>query len=190
MKIGFIIQSRMSSTRLPNKMAMPFGNEPSLLGHTIERLKSNFQAYTISVATSINEKDDEIVGVGGWNENLDSSQEYDLLMRLYNVGAKFKRLDNCKTIIRQRKNGQISQGNKKLLWENYTNLRVRFYNNSIKPLKDIALEKRALFCVFGAIQILHQYNPSLALQIHNTILKSSNFKPATKTIRSKLYLLI
>ena len=63
MKIGFIIQSRMSSTRLPNKMAMPFGNEPSLLGHTIERLKSNFQAYTISVATSINEKDDEIVEI-------------------------------------------------------------------------------------------------------------------------------
>lgn len=41
MKIGFIIQARMSSTRLPNKMAMPFGNETSLLGHIIDPLQMN-----------------------------------------------------------------------------------------------------------------------------------------------------
>ena len=131
-----------------------------------------------------------IKDIGGWNEKQTSSQEYDLLSRLFNKGAKFKRLTNCKTIIRQRESGQISQGNQKLLWENYTNLRVRFYNDSIKPLKDNALEKKALQCIFGATQILHQYNPDLALQIHKIILKSNYFKPTTKTIRSKLYFLI
>jgi glycosyltransferase involved in cell wall biosynthesis len=128
--------------------------------------------------------------VEGWNEKLASSQESDLLIRIHGIGGRFKRLDSSKTLIREREFGQISQGNKKLLWENYTNLRVNFYHESIKPLKDNALENSALLCIFGAIQILHQYNPSLALQIHNTILKSSNFRPATKTIRSKLYLFI
>ena len=65
MKIGFIIQARMSSTRLPNKMAMPFGNETSLLGHIIDRLQINFESYKISVATSTNSKDDKINEICG-----------------------------------------------------------------------------------------------------------------------------
>jgi glycosyltransferase involved in cell wall biosynthesis len=127
--------------------------------------------------------------IGGWNEKQTSSQEYDLLSRLYQEGCSFQMQDNCKTVIRERVSGQISQGNQKLIWENYTNLRVSFFENVIQPHKDIALIKKSLTIIFGATQILYQYNPNLAVEIHNTILKPNHYLPTVTTITSRFYLL-
>lgn len=57
---GIILQARLGSTRLPGKMLMPFYNNSSLLEIIIKRLKKDLNNYKIIVATSTNQRDDEI----------------------------------------------------------------------------------------------------------------------------------
>lgn len=128
-----------------------------------------------------------IKDIGGWNENQTTSQEYDLLSRLYHSGFSFQKLDKCKTVIRERVSGQISQGHQKLIWENYTNLRVSFFKQVIQPKKNIDLIKKSLTIIFGAIQILYKHNPNLAIEIHDTILKPNHFIPNATTVKSRFY---
>ena len=130
-----------------------------------------------------------IKDIGGWNEKQTSSQEYDLLSRLYHQGNSFQRLDNCKTIIRERVSGQISQGNQKLIWENYTNLRVSFFKQVIQKQKDSSVIQKSLTIIFGATQILYKHNPDLAVKIYDTILKPNHYIPTVTTIKSRFYLL-
>lgn len=60
-KIGFIIQARTGSTRLPNKMLIPFYEDKTILTIILKRLKTSFQSIPIIVATTTEEKDSEIV---------------------------------------------------------------------------------------------------------------------------------
>ncbi|MDA9714915.1 glycosyltransferase [Bacteroidota bacterium] len=70
-------------------------------------------------------KKQKLEEIGGWNVDLKSSQEYDLMMRLFMISAKFKIDLEPLTIIREREFGQISNHNSK--WTNYTDIRIRFY---------------------------------------------------------------
>jgi len=60
MKIAAIIQARMSSKRLPNKVMLPLSGKP-VLEHVIERLKYSKIIEDIIVATSSDESDQKIV---------------------------------------------------------------------------------------------------------------------------------
>jgi len=60
MKVIAIIQARMSSTRLPGKVLMKFGNE-TILDLIIKRLSFSKQINEIVVATTFNKLDDIIV---------------------------------------------------------------------------------------------------------------------------------
>ena len=59
-KIGIIIQARTGSTRLPNKMILPFYNEKGVLELLIERIKNRLSEIEIVVATTSLEKDNRI----------------------------------------------------------------------------------------------------------------------------------
>ena len=60
MKIAAIIQARMSSKRLPNKVMLPLSGKP-VLEHVIERLKYSKIIEDIIVATSSDISDQKIV---------------------------------------------------------------------------------------------------------------------------------
>lgn len=49
--ITFIIQARLGSTRLPNKIIIPFYNGYSIFDILIEKLTSNFKNVSIILAT-------------------------------------------------------------------------------------------------------------------------------------------
>ena len=70
-------------------------------------------------------KKQKLEEIDGWNVDLKSSQEYDLMMRLFMVNAKFKIDREPLTIIRDREFGQISNYSSK--WIIYTDIRIRFY---------------------------------------------------------------
>lgn len=59
-KLGIIIQARTGSTRLPNKMILPFYKEFSVLEILFLRLKNAFSEIEIIVATTTNTNDDII----------------------------------------------------------------------------------------------------------------------------------
>jgi spore coat polysaccharide biosynthesis protein SpsF len=59
-RIGFIIQARTSSTRLPNKVMIPFYGNQTILDIQIERLHKNPFKHLIILATTTNSNDDVI----------------------------------------------------------------------------------------------------------------------------------
>ena len=63
MKTGIIIQARKGSTRLPNKMVLPFNKGKGLLELLIEKLKKEFSEEQIILATTTNALDDELESI-------------------------------------------------------------------------------------------------------------------------------
>ncbi len=59
MKIQVIIQARMGSERLPGKVLLPLFGKP-MLSHLIERVKKAKRVDKITIATSTDEKDDQV----------------------------------------------------------------------------------------------------------------------------------
>lgn len=62
MKIGCIIEARMTSSRLPGKVLRDIHGKPSIL-RQIERIQQSRYIDTIIVATTVNPQDDELVKV-------------------------------------------------------------------------------------------------------------------------------
>jgi len=56
----FIVQARLGSTRLPNKMIIPFFKQRSVLDVVLEKLKLNFPNIQIILATSISDENDTL----------------------------------------------------------------------------------------------------------------------------------
>lgn len=66
--------------------------------------------------------------INGWDESLMSSQEYDLMFRLYKTNSNFIYYNKCETIIRERRNGQISKSNTSERITTYFELRNKMYS--------------------------------------------------------------
>ncbi|MGB1043395.1 MAG: cytidylyltransferase domain-containing protein, partial [Tenacibaculum sp.] len=60
MSIGIIIQARVGSTRLPNKIILPIEREFTFLDLLLSKIKKNFPTIPIILATSKN-KENEIL---------------------------------------------------------------------------------------------------------------------------------
>lgn len=60
MRIGCIIEARMTSSRLPGKVLLDIHGKPSIL-RQIERIQRSQYIDTIIVATTVNPQDDELV---------------------------------------------------------------------------------------------------------------------------------
>lgn len=76
---------------------------------------------------------DTLKKINGWNEDIKSSQEADLMLRIVLDGGNFIIDKEPLTIIRSRENGQISQNNPIQNWKRYIDVRVTF----LKKLKEI-----------------------------------------------------
>ncbi len=62
--IGFVLQARTGSTRLPGKILLPFYKGQGILELLLRRLKENFEDLPIVVATSDSPADDAIATLG------------------------------------------------------------------------------------------------------------------------------
>ncbi|EMM79689.1 cytidylyltransferase domain protein [Leptospira interrogans str. 2006001854] len=92
MKVGILIQARMGSTRLPGKIALPFG-DTTILGFMLERLKcSKFQENIVVLTTeeSIDDKTEEIAKKNGVSVFRGSTND---LIQRYLKAAKQYNLD-------------------------------------------------------------------------------------------------
>lgn len=59
-KNGIIIQARISSTRMPGKVMLPFHNGKPILELLIERLSTDLAEIPVVIATSLNKADDPV----------------------------------------------------------------------------------------------------------------------------------
>jgi spore coat polysaccharide biosynthesis protein SpsF len=88
-KVVTVIQARMGSTRLPNKVFLPLAGEP-LLYRMYERVKASPLTGTIVIAIPKELEDDPIESFcKEKNINLFRGDTYDLLERHYKAGLKY-----------------------------------------------------------------------------------------------------
>ena len=96
MHVSLIIQARMSSTRLPQKVLKPFKNKPMLL-YLVDRLKKSPSINQIIIAISVNPADDVLEKFCQDNLLLyHRGPETNVLTRYLEVAEKF----NCQHMIR------------------------------------------------------------------------------------------
>ena len=94
--IAFILQARVGSIRLPNKIILPFYNEKSLLKLLIDKLVTNFNIPTI-VATTTNPLDDSLEKLAKQSNVLvNRGSENNVIERFVKSAEKF----NVDTIVR------------------------------------------------------------------------------------------
>jgi spore coat polysaccharide biosynthesis protein SpsF len=60
-KIGIIIQARTGSTRLPNKMILPFYNDKTILEILLERIQTEILSKTPIIVATTNKKEDDFI---------------------------------------------------------------------------------------------------------------------------------
>ncbi len=97
MDIAFIVQARSGSTRLPNKMNMPFYENQSILDIILNRLKTHFKDISVILATTVNSKDDMIVETGKRNQvEIFRGSEDNVLSRFVEASKQF----NIKQVVR------------------------------------------------------------------------------------------
>ncbi len=88
-KVVAIIQARMSSSRLPNKVLMKLSGKP-IVWHIIERLRRSKNVNEIIVATTINKEDDKLVEyLESLNVKYFRGLEDDVLNRFILAAEKF-----------------------------------------------------------------------------------------------------
>ena len=91
MNFGIIIQARLSSQRLPNKVIKPILNERSILDIIILRLKKITPGFPIILATGDNQKNNELLSYASKYDILFfSGSEDDVLDRFIQCAKKFK----------------------------------------------------------------------------------------------------
>ncbi|MCW8834092.1 MAG: glycosyltransferase family protein [Colwellia sp.] len=95
-----ILQARMSSSRLPNKVLMPILDKP-MLAHQVARLSKIKTPHKLIIATSVQPSDDAIeslcqqLKVSCFRGSLD-----DVLARYFHAAQAFNQHNNVKNIVR------------------------------------------------------------------------------------------
>ena len=88
--IGAIIQARMNSTRLPNKVMLSVSGKP-LLWHVATRVSMAKELDAVIVATTENENDDILEKTcGEWGIKCFRGSEQDVLDRYFKAAQKYK----------------------------------------------------------------------------------------------------
>lgn len=87
--LGIIIQARTGSTRLPNKVILPFNGSESILEIIIHNIKSNFD-LPIILATTINTSDEQLVDLANKNKiSFFRGSEQNVLSRFIDISTNF-----------------------------------------------------------------------------------------------------
>ena len=88
--LGIVIQARLGSKRLPNKMLLPFYERKGVLEVMIENLLENFNNLPIIVATTNSPCDDKIITLCLKHKiNYYRGAEKNVLERFVDIGDKF-----------------------------------------------------------------------------------------------------
>lgn len=125
---------------------------------------------------------------GLWNEDLNSSQEYELMFQMLKKGSKIIYDPHINTIVRTRDSGSISQSNLKAKWQQHVSLKEEI-------LKYLLLNESCLVqddfyqAFFENIRLLYPYDQKMACKLYQKYLPSS-FKPKESSLSGRLYIFL
>ncbi len=129
-----------------------------------------------------------VQAAGGWNENLGSSQEYDLMFRMLKNGAGVIYDDRILTEIHQRTGGSISQTNIDRNWIRSVELREQILAHLIAngDRRDLRPFHQVLF---DDIRTLYLHAPEKAIELYDRMIPK-DFQPQRSTATGAIYLLL
>ena len=106
-----------------------------------------------------------IEAVGGWNEAMASSQDYELAFRVLRNGARTTWDRQVLTRVLKRSSGSISSGDKAGNWERYITLRraIKEYMERTDPVGFAAEIELSRQYIFMALRIVAKTDPAAAL---------------------------
>lgn len=95
MKIGAVVQARVSSTRLPGKIfkELPYGSRITVLEQVIRRLKKSKKLNDIIVATTTEKGDEEVINIAKKEEIKCFRGSKDNVLERYYLAVKKNSLD-------------------------------------------------------------------------------------------------
>ena len=131
-----------------------------------------------------------IMEVAGWNEELRSSQEADLMFRLLCNGAQVKYDLTINTRVHVRKRDSISAGDNSGNLERYIRLRYRIYEWLKQHDMLTAERKSSLMAVLlGSLRMLYRFDRSKAVKLHDSLYKP-NFDVHSSVQNSSAYVFL
>lgn len=132
-----------------------------------------------------------VQAVQGWDESLKSSQEYDLMFRLWQSGGTFSVDIVPRALIRERPSGQISHRNPREKWVQLIELRLRMLTAfTTKNSIDSHHLQKSYQSFFDYLRILAKYDLHAALKYHDAHLKSINFNAKPNETSGAAYCII
>ncbi len=134
-------------------------------------------------------KSSKLKSSGMWDVNQKSSQEYELMFRMYKNQAIFKNSDYNMTVSQARKSGQISTSNLYDNWNRYVDLRIEMINYFDK-ISSISHKNKLLMneILFDSFRVLAKYDRSKANDLYYKYLHG--FYPNKSLSNSFLYVFL
>lgn len=148
---------------------------------------SDLVQHRLSITSPCLFRRDAVVRAGGWDEQLGSSQEYDLMFRILQQGGAVAYDDQVLTETHQR-TGSISHTNLAANWTRHAELRgrVAHYLRALDDGRDMRPFDQA---VFDSIRILYQHDPDNAQELYRELLPKG-FKPSVSPATGRTYVTI
>ena len=117
-------------------------------------------------------KKSKVDEIGGWEIDLKSSQEYDLMFRMMKKNAVVQFDQVLLNFNRERETGSITKTNPKEKWKRYIDLSILIYKY-LQSTNQLTNSRKQTFRnnLFNAARSLYKYDPDASLFYHNQYLK-------------------
>lgn len=165
------------------------GKRTPVIANSDDHIKELFIS-NLGITSSTLWQKSSLTRIGGWNEELKSSQEATLMFKLlktnHGVIYNSKRL----TIIRERETGQISTKVPHQNWENYVHLRLNILDWLKEERLSYFIENKEWYnsALFEHLRVLNQFDTSKASQMFELYL-GNKYVPQKSNILYKLTLI-
>jgi glycosyltransferase involved in cell wall biosynthesis len=128
---------------------------------------------------------------GGWNEELASSQDHELLFRMLSMGCTVAYDQRPCTVVDKARPGRISAADNTGNWLRYIELRVavREHLRTVDAERFAAEISAADQYIFMAIHLLAKLEPGLAMKLHRDHIPK-NFQPGISAAITARYALV
>ena len=130
-----------------------------------------------------------IQSVKGWDETLMSSQEYDLMFRIWKTKTQFDVDLKSRAIIRERESGQISQQNPTEKWTRLIDLRMKMLSDMANSVTNQQEREEMLQSIFDFVRILFPFDQKKATSIYRE-LRAKGLEPKRSATSSWKYIIM
>lgn len=147
----------------------------------------DLMANDLNVTSTLLFKTEAVREAGGWDNTLKSSQEYNLIFRMLQRGARLVFDDQVLTEIHKR-GGSITQTNLGDNWVRFVQLRARILDHVRRTQPGMDL-KPYYQVLFDSIRVLYPLDPPSAVQFYKELVPA-DFTPTTSRTTRPGYLLM